>query len=278
MGKGDAGYRVIAVVVGGLLANQRLGRWLFTTEQAALRHIGHAMGLSQNRLDHAEQRQPTALMLQRPLHILTAGLPTREQAEQLFEPEGLGPFLAAQASGRGVILVHSHTLLVRTFWHWLRWYTPDPGLILHSWSKSHPQVGLGDPVVQVIEGAGELFAAQARLEQGGLVHVLADGYKGQQGIVLPFAGRQRPFQTGFAELALLTGATVLPVALAYTKQWNIAIHFGPPLAFAAVEQPHRQRIRGLVEQYAACLQEQWHQQPQEIAPYHMRCHLELPTI
>lgn len=99
-----------------------------------------------------------------------------------------------------------------------------------------------------------------RLRKNGLVGVVADGLQGSGGRERTFLGRRRRFHAGFAELAVRTGAVVVPVVARMTAAGRITIEFLPALADdPAVER--EQRIETLLDQYLACLAEEWRHSP-----------------
>ncbi len=275
VGRGRAGLQWCGVVVRWLVANPWLRQRLLGQELALLHRFAVVVGTTAIAPAEAEQRHAQLLLLQ-PLLYRLVEQPSRAEVEPLFELVGEAQLQAALGRGQGVLLLHSHLLLVRTFWFWLRWQHADPGPTLWGWSKTRPAVERDDPAVRTVAGAAELATAREQLLAGGFVHVLADGYKGQHPLTLSYCGRERPFQTGFAELALLTGAAILPVAVTLTPQLRLRIQIGPALTPAPSSQPHAVRVAQLVEGYADWLQRIYRTQPYEMAPYHMRRHLELP--
>jgi lauroyl/myristoyl acyltransferase len=114
----------------------------------------------------------------------------------------------AQQSGHGVICVHHHAWFTRSFWTWLAIQNMDPGVTIRIIQQG-TKIGQAE---RAVENARQLWVAMECLQRNGLVHILPDGFQGQRVLILPFYNKLRPFEPGFAELALLTGAEIVPVA------------------------------------------------------------------
>ena len=71
--------------------------------------------------------------------------------------------------------------------------------------------------------------AKQVLKEGMVVQIAADGHYGVGGIEVPFFGRLRLFKKGFAELAAVTGASVIPMTVIMLSEGEIEVTFNPPL-------------------------------------------------
>ncbi len=111
--------------------------------------------------------------------------------------------------------------------------------------------------------------ACAYLQKGGLVGVVADGFQGAAGTEMTFLGTRRPFHAGFAELAVRTGAKVVPVSARLSADGAITIHFFPALKDAP-EKPRGERTALLRSQFVARLEEEWRHAPGSVLRRHLR--------
>ena len=111
--------------------------------------------------------------------------------------------------------------------------------------------------------------ACAYLQKGGLVGVVADGFQGAAGTEMTFLGTRRHFHAGFAELAVRTGAKVVPVSARLSADGAIAIHFFPPLK-DEMEMPREDRIALLRMQFVARVEEEWRHAPGSVLRRHLR--------
>jgi KDO2-lipid IV(A) lauroyltransferase len=125
---------------------------------------------------------------------------------------------------------------------------------------------------------GQLYQGWQILQQGGVIVIGADGYQGQGGLTTPFHGRMRSFKTGFAELALSTGATVIPfwVSMENSDGYLLFI-FLEALDPGTSEMNHQERVESLVKQYVALLHEIWAMDLGSISWQHLERFLALPS-
>lgn len=137
--------------------------------------------------------------------------------------------------------------------------------------------------LKVIEvGAGQefllkqLIAAKRLLGKGGILHMVPDGLQGKGGIELPFHGKQRRFASSFAELALDSGASVIPVHAKIAKTGHLSIHLCPPLNPGNADQDHAERVHNLVNQYATLLADLWQEDKGGIRSIHLKHFQRLP--
>jgi lauroyl/myristoyl acyltransferase len=107
---------------------------------------------------------------------------------------------------------------------------------------------------------------QARnvLNEGGILHIAADGLRGQSGRAIPFLGRERRFPTSVAELAQLTGAAVIPVFGALDVKGRVTLEFLPPLSAPAAGLPREEAVDHIVRQYRDLLEARWLADPGSI--------------
>lgn len=99
-----------------------------------------------------------------------------------------------------------------------------------------------------IGGATAFMRAIEQLRKGGVVAAGIDGQQGGSDFPLPFLGRRISVKRGIAALARLTGAPIIPIALAFSPTgWNIDFQIGEPLTGPANTEPE-QFERVLTEQ------------------------------
>src|SRR5437870_11841779 len=103
--------------------------------------------------------------------------------------------------------------------------------------------------------------AEKALKRGKVVHLAADGPKGESGFILTFLGRQRHFAAGFAELAVKTGAVVVPVFAPFDEHGRVNIQILEALDGGSESMAHSERVELLVRQYARLLEQRWSQDP-----------------
>ena len=180
---------------------------------------------------------------------------------------------AAQANGRGVILVAYHDLIADKFDHPRLKGTFLIGGV-HTY-LAHHQIRNRD--IQTTLFAQQLHEARHQLLAGGLVHMLPDGHIGRgEGICVDFQGRHCRFHSTFAELAVMTGAAVIAVAGEIDRHEQVRIKLLGPLDAGDEAMPQAERVARLVNQYVAMLNEMWTKTPWLVPCYQMKSHLAYP--
>ncbi|MBX3010667.1 MAG: AMP-binding protein [Caldilineaceae bacterium] len=200
------------------------------------------------------------------------------QLDRWFTVHGLAHLQEAVARQQGVILARSHTF-----------FSQQAFFILEQ-QGFHPIFALGlGKVARIMQGKVDddylmavrshlLFQSAQVLQQGGLISILPDGHHGsREGITLPFHGRQRTFRTGFAELALDTGAAVVPIFVSSDLKGHIRVEFTPALTSQPTANRDEQ-VKDLVTQYATLLRKHWAAHPANVPWPQMRLHLALPQL
>ena len=125
--------------------------------------------------------------------------------------------------------------------------------------------------------AGELIRGKQVLARGGVFMIVADGYVGwSDGIPVDFLGRRRVIYTGFAELAVMTGAPVVPVFAGIDGKGRVTLRFMAPLQAAGADR--EEKVESLVRQYAEILMERWRNSPWDVTWKHMRKFPKLPAV
>jgi hypothetical protein len=102
--------------------------------------------------------------------------------------------------------------------------------------------------------ASQLLKGQQLLQQGGVVLISGDGYQGKLPFLFPFCGRERRFGMGFAELAVRTGACVVPIFYRVTPEGGLTVEFSAPLVATGA---HDEQVAQFVRQYVTLLEQRW---------------------
>lgn len=186
---------------------------------------------------------------------------------------GMGLVEQAVAEGRGLLLLRSHSN-GNFFFDTLSFQSYRLGQL-----KRHLAVWqLNDTLTQNTLLAHQLNTARQVLEKGGIVNVHADGRHGySQGRLYNFLGRQRSFHTSFAELALLTGATVIAVDVTLHRNGRATLTFVGSFDPGAAHEAYPHRVERLVNQYVAFCQAKWANEPWLIPWNQLAWHLEAPS-
>lgn len=188
---------------------------------------------------------------------------------------GRDRFQAAQAAGRGMLLLYFHdnapveldlsacapVCAVGGIQHYLAYYK------------------LTDPARQNALFSQQLHTAWRVLTAGGIVTIVPDGHHGYStGISMEFHQRRRPFWSSFAELALMTGAPVFTVRKTLDQHGQVQANIDGPLDAGAETLPQSERVKHLVAQYVARLSQLWLTTPWMVPWYQMERYLAYPSL
>jgi KDO2-lipid IV(A) lauroyltransferase len=163
---------------------------------------------------------------------------TAENTRGWMRTEGLDHYLAAQARGKGVLIVTGHlgAWELSSFYHSLMGH--PMGMVIrrldNRWLDEYVN-GIrclhGNRVLSKDDFGRGLLTA---MRQGETVGILMDtNMTPPQGEFVEFFGQQACTGTGLAHIALKTGAAVLPGFMLWEKaERRYVLHFGPELVFA----------------------------------------------
>ena len=196
--------------------------------------------------------------------------------------EGLEHFRRARAAGRGVILAVSHFGIPHADLLVLE-RTGETGIVtlgafeyeleLMGLERS-PHIRLAvEPAANFEFRANFLRRARSVLKGGGVVRIAADGLHGTGGRTWPFHGRNRHFRPGLGEVALETGAPVVPVFGVLAGDGRLQVEFLPPLEAADAGLPKQAAVDHCLGQYLLLLEKRWALDPGSVVWEIARAHL-----
>lgn len=198
---------------------------------------------------------------------------------------GMPTLQSAHLKGRGIVLVLSHLSLehlTRLILHrsgfediliFAARPNPDIPELLGLTQSKQIVLGLKDDDRFFIR---QLSAAKKVLDRGGIVFIAGDGQHGGNGINIPFHGRLRSFKTGFAELAINSGADAIPAVVSMNPSGHINVNLLDPLNKDMPETIHRGKVEFLIGRYVNLLEKIWTEDPGNIRFSHLSCFLSLP--
>jgi lauroyl/myristoyl acyltransferase len=234
-----------------------------------LRHFATAFGLPRDELREFINLSLLGRLWRTGSHRDLAKGPT-EIVRELTRVKGWEYFESCRQDRAGLLVLPFHSQFVRLFQRYLLHQGYD-GLELGHTSGKLKKRGHSTPVAQKLELARQMQAAKLLLRRGGIVYNLPDARENLDNArTVEFFGRERPLATGFAELALRTGAHVIPVAQRFSPRGHFVMEFGPPFSIPPVALGHEQRITALVEQYAEFLRNEWRRYPWNVHWEHLR--------
>jgi KDO2-lipid IV(A) lauroyltransferase len=163
---------------------------------------------------------------------------TPENTRGWIRTEGLDFYRAAQARGKGVLVLTGHlgAWELSSFYHSLMGY--PMGMVIRRLDNRRLDAFVngirclhGNRVLDKGDFARGLLTA---MHTGQTVGILMDtNMTPPQGVFVNFFGQQACTASGLARVALKTGAAVLPGFMVWEEaERRYVLHFGPPLVFA----------------------------------------------
>lgn len=201
-----------------------------------------------------------------------------ELVARLTRVIGWEHFDRCHRDGAGLILLPVHGQFARLFRLYLRHRGID-GLIVGLPNVKLEEMGLRTTAAKQFELARQMHAAKHLLARGGIVFNLPDAFQNlDNSRSVAFFGRQRRLAAGFAELALKTGARVVPIAYRFSPRGSFVLEFGAPFNALGSQSSHDQRVDSLVGQYADFLRAEWRHYSWNIPWHHLRSYCVLPEV
>lgn len=167
-------------------------------------------------------------------------------ASQWVTVQGDATLWQAQPQPQGRIYLVMHSPLAHLFYR---------GLIAGG-VKALPLYGhTGEFELREYDRSAQVYQAYQALLRGEAIVIAGDGGKGHQHIVVPFFGGERPFLQGGAELAVQTGAALIPVFCTLATSGRVDIEVCPPLARG--DGAAQAQIERLTRAYADLVVARW---------------------
>ncbi len=221
-------------------------------------------------------------------HWRIAALNTDKEFAHRVRVSGLEHLAKLHESEHGTIILSSNTGLKHLALHAIQGLVSENIMQVGGGKRTLGLIGLTDIKSrfmldieeEMVKSKSHLSFQIAKgkqvLEQGGMLFIAGDGSRGLRKLEIPFLKRLRPFGTGFAELAVTTDATVIPVFTFLRADGTAEVHFHP--ALTVPPGTREEQVRSLVEQYARLLEEYWKSDLPNVRRKQIRQYLTLPPV
>jgi KDO2-lipid IV(A) lauroyltransferase len=194
---------------------------------------------------------------------------TQANTQSFLRCDGLDRYLAAQAKGKGVLIVTGHlgAWELSSYYHSLMGYPMS--MVIRRLDNArvdrlvnHYRCLHGNKVLHKDDFARGLLGA---MRQGETVGILMDtNMTPPQGVFVPFFSHQACTASGLARVALKTGAAVLPGFMLWEEsEQKYVLHFGEEIELAATGDDERDsientaRFTAVIESYIRKYPSQW---------------------
>lgn len=184
--------------------------------------------------------------------------------DKVVKVEGWEHFEQAIDAGKGVIMVHYHITIVHVVWGLLEQLgfhdKTTIGKLLAppvKNKKGRDSEKASNATATKFDFLRQLMDAKKILNRGGIVRIVPDGFRGDStAIEVTFYNRERPFMSGFADLAFSTGAQIIPTSASMDKSGRFTITFHQPLVSEA-KSDRKELVTQLVTAYINHVENQW---------------------
>jgi lauroyl/myristoyl acyltransferase len=210
---------------------------------------------------------------------------TPEQFNSLVTVNGLAHFETSYRKGHGIVLLVSHYgiphldlfLLNRMGFQDIatQAIVHHELKLMHLMETVHIEIK-AEPLKNFVTRSVALYTSRDVLLRGGVVRMAADGLHGTNGINVPFHGRMRLFRSGFAELAVSTGADVIPVFTTIDITGRFKVDFLAPLHYERRNRNRQSKMNALIKKYAHLLEKRWAEEPGNIEWCMLEHYMTLP--
>ncbi len=197
------------------------------------------------------------------------------QINKYFHLEGYEKFREYYNEGKGIILIGSHfgvaavilSLFPKIGFNDLHTIVREDALESSKFKDINKNLQVKSLMFNKRSNAElmkSLFKAKSILDDGGVIHIMGDGQKGNATYTLRFINKLRSFRLSFTELSLATNAYLIPVFVIMDERGHFHVKFSEPLDKGAESMSREDKTRHILEQYARILSNNWKEHPLQV--------------
>ena len=197
------------------------------------------------------------------------------QINKYFHLEGYDKFREYYNEGKGIILIGSHfgvaavilSLFPKIGFEDLHTIVREDALESSKFKDINKDLQVNSLMFSKRSNAElmkSLFKAKNILDEGGLIHIMGDGQKGNATYTLRFINKLRSFRLSFTELGLATNAYLVPVFVIMDVRGHFHVKFSEPLDKGAESLSREDKTRHILVQYARILSDKWKEHPIQV--------------
>jgi organic radical activating enzyme/1-acyl-sn-glycerol-3-phosphate acyltransferase len=198
--------------------------------------------------------------------------------------EGLDIFERELKSGKGIILAGSHFGQLEVLFSFLHRYKKDIYYLVKDPSFHEIyRKNAADFVLNITTNSKEetfalLSKVKVLLENGNVLFIPGDGEYGNSTVSIEFLGKMRIFRKGFAEFALLTNSSIIPVLTFNGPEDKSVVEFHETIEYSKQNLNNDEETIAIIKKYATILEKNWIVHPYNIIPHYLKMHTESPNI
>lgn len=182
---------------------------------------------------------------------------------------GMEQLSAALAKGKGVILITTHSIRSRLLTALVRSQKAQEIFFAHKIYEDHDRPHMISAI------ARQMAEAIKVLKSGGVLNIAGDGLMGEGGFSIPFHGRRVTFRAGYADLALRTGAVLIPTFQYMDQDGRIELEIAPEIVPPAGNR--EDQIENMVQQYVQALSDRWPRLIHSLAWFKLQQYVDMPA-